>query len=319
MHLTSPRESFGPRLMRGVLRSVLVIALAGSIAWLVMSTLPGDAATIISKTGDPATVAQLREELGLNQPTLLRWFAWFTALLAGDGGTLFASGMPTWTAVAGPAKHSIALAILTLPSIIIIGWITGAAAGMRAGSLRDAALSGGAQVTLSIPDFALTTALIALLASGLRLVPAVSLIRPGSSVFSQPTALVIPVIAIVLPGAAWLQRMIRGLVADATAQPHVRAARLAGHHPLRVFFRYVAPTIRGPLAQATAGVVPYVLAGTVVVENVTGYPGAGVFLAGLIAARETTAVASITLVLAAFTTTAFLIADLIGPKKRSRT
>ncbi|WP_448852815.1 ABC transporter permease [Corynebacterium sp. 335C] len=299
-----------------ILRAACVTAVAGAVTWAVMSLLPGDPAVLASQTGDPATVARLRAEMGLDRPFAVRWADWAAGIATGDGGRLLAAGTPTWEAVAGPARNSLALLSLTLPLILLLGWATGAAAGMRAGSRRDAAISGGAQATLSVPDFALTTLLVVVLAGVLRWLPAVSILPPGASPFDRPEALVIPVIAVVLPGAAWLQRMVRGAVADAAARPHVRAARLAGEHPLGVLLRHVAPVARGPLAQASAGVVPYAIAGTVVVENVTGYPGAGAFLASLIAGREADAVASITLVLAGVTAAAFLVADLVGGEAR---
>ncbi|MDO4609793.1 ABC transporter permease [Corynebacterium sp.] len=308
-----------PAVAPRVLRALCVTAVAGAVTWAVMTALPGDPAVMASRTGDPATVARLRAEMGLDRPFAVRWAQWAAGIATGDGGELLAAGTPTWRAVAGPARNSAALLLLTLPLMWLIGWATGAAAGMRAGSRRDAALSGGAQATLSVPDFALTTLLVVVLAGILRWLPAVSILPPGASPFARPEALIIPVLAIVAPGAAWLQRMVRGAVADAAAQPHVRAARLSGAHPATVLLRDIAPVARGPLAQASAGVVPYAIAGTVVVENVTGYPGAGTLLASLIAGREADAVASITLVLAGVTSTAFLVADLVGGEARKET
>lgn len=302
--------------VRRLPRALLLTALAGTVAWAVLALLPGDPAVLAAQNGDPATIARLRAEMGLDRPLALRWGRWAGALVRGDGGRLLGAGSPTWSAAAGPARNSLALLTLTLPLILALGWAAGAAAGLRAGSRRDTTLSGGAQVTLSVPDFALTTLLLAVLAGGLRLLPAVSLLPPGAAPHERPAALVIPVIAIALPGAAWLQRMVRGVVADAAAQPHVRAARLAGDHPLGILVHQVTPIARGPLAQASAGVVPYALAGTVVVENVTGYPGIGSLLAGLIAGREADAVASITVVLAGLTALAFTLADTVADRPR---
>lgn len=305
---------FGPQPARsafaGAVRWLSVLVGASALTFVLMDWLPGDAATIIARTSDAGRIEQVRADLGLDRPLAVRLAEWASALvLHGDGGSLFSSGAPVWEAAAVPARNSAILVAFALPSLILLGVVTGAVAGARPGSARDGAVSTGAQTTLAVPEFALATLLLVVLAGLLRVAPAVSLVPPGGTPLDRPAALIVPVLGIALTGGAWLQRMVRAAVVDASLRPHVRAAALAGMHPAAVMFRHTLSAAAGPIAQACAATVPYAVTGTVVIENVVGYPGAGTLVAGLVSARETVAVSSLVVIFAAITVAAFAVAE----------
>lgn len=294
-------------------RALAVLLLAAALSFVIMDSLPGDAATALSPTTDTARVAALRAELGLDRPLLVRLWEWLSGLLfRADGGRLFGSGMGVWEAAAGAARNSLFMVCCALPALVVIGVVSGAVAGLAPARWRDRVLSVGAQVTVATPDFAVATVLLTLLAGVWGLVPAVSVLPPGGSPWDRPSALVVPALSIALVGGAWLQRMVRAAVTDAASLPHIQSLRRAGMHPAEVALRHTLVVAAAPIAQACAATVPYVLAGTVVVENVVGFPGVGTLLASFIAGRETVAVASITAVFAALTIGSFGVADLLS-------
>lgn len=296
-----------------LLRWPAVLVGAAALTFALMDWLPGDAATVIARTSDVARIAAVRADLGLDRPLAERMAEWAAGLVfRGDGGSLFASGAPVWEVAAVPARNSVILVAVALPLLMGVGIASGALAGMRPGSGRDRAMSAGAQATLAVPEFALTTLLLVVLAGVARVVPAVSLVPPGGTPLDRPSVLVVPALGIALTGGAWLQRMVRAAVADAALLPHARAAALSGAHPATVLFRHVLPSAAGPVAQACAATVPYAVTGTVVIENVVGYPGAGTLMANLIANRETVAVASLTVAFAAVTVASFAVAEWIS-------
>lgn len=314
---SGPRRA--ARVVAGAVRWLAVLAGASVLTFLLMDWLPGDAATVIARTTDSARVAEVRSDIGLDRPLGVRLAEWASGLvLHGDGGSLFATGAPVWETAAIPARNSAILVALALPSLILLGVVTGALAGARPGTARDRAMSAGAQTTLAIPEFALTTLLLVVLAGLLRVAPAVSLVPPGGSPLDRPAGLLVPVLGIALTGGAWLQRMVRAAVVDASLLPHVRAAALAGMHPAAVLVRHALPAAAGPIAQACAATVPYAVTGTVVIENVVGYPGVGTLVAGLVAARETVAVSSLTVVFAAITVAAFAVAERFSHSGKGR-
>ncbi|CAB0663600.1 ABC transporter permease [Corynebacterium diphtheriae] len=298
-------------IIRLVLRAPVLLVAAAMTSFVIMDVLPGDAASTIARTTDPATVDAVRSRLGLDDPLLVRLGEWATALfLHGDGGHLYASGIPVWEAAASSARNSTYLVACALPLLLLIGILSGVFAGLRPTALRDHVLSTGAQITLATPDFAVTTVLLVLCAGVLHLAPAASLVPPGGTPLDRPDSLIVPALAIALVGGAWLQRLVRAAIVDAAALPHIRAAHLAGHHPVTVAWRLTLPAAAGPIVQACAATIPYAVTGTVVIENVVGFPGIGTLIATFIAARETIAVATLTAVFAAITIAAFTLADL---------
>lgn len=278
-----------------------------------MDLLPGDAATIIARTSDPARIAAVRSQLGLDQPLFIRLGDWFTKLfLFGDGGNLFASNRTVWEASAVAARNSVYLVAVALPALLLIGVGTGILAGLKPTSWRDRLTSTGAQATLAVPEFAVTSLLLFLLAGIAGIAPAVSLVPPGGTPADNPKALIIPALALALIGGAWQQRLIRAAVVDAQALPYVRAAHLSGMHPFKVACLHTLPAAIAPIAQICAATVPYIVTGTVVVENVVGYPGIGTAITHFITVRETIAVATLTTVFAAITITSLVLADVLG-------
>ena len=294
--------------------AVLLCAAIGS--FVVMDLLPGDAATMIARTSDQARVEAIRADLGLDRPLLDRLWEWFSGLFfTGDGGNLFGSDLSVWQASGVAARNSAFLIAVALPLLLLIGVGTGILAGLAPSSWRDRLTSVGAQATLAIPDFAITALLLALLAGAVKIAPAVSLVPPGGTPAERPESLIVPALAIALIGGAWLQRLVRAAVVDAQALPYVRAAHLSGMHPLAVFWMHTLPAAFGQIAQAAAATIPYVVTGTVVVENVVGYPGIGTAITRFVTARETVAVATLTTIFAAIAVASFAIADAIGGRK----
>lgn len=306
--------------IRATIRALLLLFAAAATSFIVIDALPGDAANAIARTTDVHKIEEVRSQIGLNRPLLSRLWEWAGDLfLHGDGGTLYASGIPVWQASAVSAQNSFFLAICALPLLLAVGIVTGTVAGLSPTSMRDKVLSTGAQATLATPDFAVTTILLLVCVTLLNVAPAVSLVPPGGTPLDRPESLIVPTIAIALVGGAWLQRLVRAAIVDASALPHVRAAHLAGDHPVSVAFRHILPAAAGPIAQACAATVPYAVAGTVVVENVVGFPGIGTLIAKFIASRETIAVATLTSVLAGITILAFTLTDLPLRTQRGRT
>ncbi|ALA67496.1 ABC transporter permease [Corynebacterium lactis RW2-5] len=302
----------GKRMARWL--AVLLCAALGS--FIVMDLLPGDAATVIARTSDQARVDALRTDLGLDRPLLARLWDWFSGLFFfGDGGMLFSSHRTVWEASAVATRNSAYLVAVALPLLLCIGVGAGIFAGLAPSSWRDTITSFAAQSTLATPDFAITALLLAVFAGALRLAPAVSLVPPGGTPADNPEALIIPALAVAVIGGAWLQRLVRAAIVDARALPHVRAAELAGMHPVSVLRLHTLPAAAGQIAQACAGTIPYVVAGTVVVENVVGFPGIGTAVTRFVATRETVAVATLTTVFAAITVASFALADFLGRRR----
>ena len=200
----------------------------------------------------------------------------------------------------------VALAVM-VPAAVALGLL----AGLRAGSPADRAVSTAALVAVGVPEFLTAAVLVAVLATGLGLLPQVSLVPLGGSPLDDPAILALPAMTLVVVGLALATRMIRASAADVAASPYVEAARLNGVHGLRLAVRHVLPNAAGPAVQVLATTIGGLVGGAVVVETFFGYPGVGFELQQAVVRRDVPVVQGLVLVLSAVSLGALLAGDVL--------
>ncbi|MEM9040735.1 MAG: ABC transporter permease [Actinomycetota bacterium] len=299
------------------------IALAVSVVlFAAVEFLPGDAATrILGQNATPDRVEALRAQLNLADGPIERYVSWLGDALQGDFGTSITSQQPVWQAIETPVRNSLILGAVAFVAMSLIAIGLGVAAGRRPGGRADRVVSAITSSIASVPDFVLGGVLIAVFASWLDLLPAVSLVPIGGTPLDEPRVLVLPAATLAIFGGAFGARLIRAVVADAASSPHVEAAVLAGLPERRVVTRHLLPSIIAPTAQVLASIVPYVVGGAIVVEQLFGYPGVGASLVANLAARDVTVVEAIGMILTLIVLAALFTADVVGaaadPRRRT--
>lgn len=284
-------------------RAVLTLAAVIAVVFLLTELLPQDAAQVLAgQHADPARVAALRAELGLDRPGWQRFGAWLLGVVRGDLGRSLVDGQPV-----GPVLwQRFGASVLVVVPAWIFAVVLGTALALgRAGESAVAAVAG-------LPDVVLVTGLVVVFATGLGWLPAVSLAPVGGSAWDRPEILVLPVLALALPATSWVARQLRGPVADVDARPFVADARLRGLSPPRIAVRHMLPHLAAPLAQAAAILAGGLLAGTAVVESLLAYPGLGQLLATAVNTRDVPVIQAVALLYGAVLVTATLIADRIA-------
>jgi peptide/nickel transport system permease protein len=275
--------------------------------------LPGNAAEVL--LGQEAATPRLevvRHQLGLDEPAPERFGEWFTGALTGNLGTSLVSQRPVSEIIGERIGNTLILvgaaAIVLVPLVLALGILVGTREGMRV----DTAVSAGALVAYALPTFVTAVLLTLVFGLWLKLLPPVSLLPVGGTALDRPSILVLPVVAIVLPAAAWGTRLTRAAIADASRLPHVEAARIAGISASRVLWRHLLPSALPPIAQVFARLVGVLVADTVIVETVFNYPGLGLALVQATTARDVPLVLGIGLLIAAVQLGAYIAADLTG-------
>jgi peptide/nickel transport system permease protein len=265
-----------------LLSGILTMVAASALIFITMDVLPGDAATAVlqARSADKAALAAMREELGLNRPAIVRYGNWLAGLAMLDFGRSIANGVPV-VAIIGPKLKAtsvllgIAL-VLMFPVALAIGVVTA----LRNGRTIDLALQTAMLVLASTPSFVVGTLLILLFSRGLRILPAVS--------FSPtPSALILPVLTLVLGWAPLTARMIRAGILDVLDSDFVQMARLKGLPEGLVLRRHILPNALVPGIQAFALTAASMPAGIVIVEYLFAYPGLGNALVQAVQLRDT--------------------------------
>ena len=303
--------------------ALLTLLLASILIFVATQLLPGDPAqAILGRDATPQRVRVLDRELGLDRPAVDQYVSWLGGVVHGDFGTSLAARRPVWDLLGERVGNSLTLigltALIALPLSLALGVWT---AVKRDGRLDRAVLLASLGLT-ALPEFVIGMFLIILLATTVfSVLPAVSVLAPGESPLSDPTALVLPTLTLVLALVPYLYRLVRASMLDALRSEYVEMARLKGLPESVVVRRHALPNALGPMIQGTAFVLGYILGGEVVVEALFGYPGIGELLVGAVSSRDVPMLQAIVLIMTAAVVLLNLAADLatvyLTPKLRT--
>lgn len=296
--------------MLGRLAGVLLTLAATSLAvFVLMATLPGDPARLVLGTdADPAAVAALRGELGLDRPLLVRYADWIGGVLTGDFGTSATYGVPVAGLVVERAVVSVPLAALALVLSVALALPLGLAAAVRRGTATDSALMGVAQVGLSLPNVWLGLILMLAFAVTWRLFPAAGFPgweAPGAAV----RALVLPAVALAVPQAAILARVVRAAVVEVADRDFVALARAKGRSRAGAVLRHALPNAWGPILVVIGLQCGFLVSGAALIETVFSLPGVGRLLFQAVAQRDVAVVQAVVLLFVATVVVANALAD----------
>ena len=250
------------------------------LAFLLVHLTPGDPAKIIlyGANAGPAQIAQLRRELGLDEPLWQQYVTFVTRLLHGDLGTSYLTQNSVAHELLSRAPSTIQLTIASLVVAIGIGVPLGLVAGVRPGSLLDRVASGVSFLGVGVPYFFLALALVLIFSVNLGWLPAID--------DGTPMSLVLPAVSLGWGYAAILTRLVRGRVIEEMQSEYVRSARARGCSEQRVLFAHVLRNSSIPAITTLGLQFGNILTGAAVTEVIFGRAGVGSFLAAAISSKN---------------------------------
>jgi peptide/nickel transport system permease protein len=287
-------------LLRRCLSLIATLLCAAILVFSVTEVLPGDpAAVMLGVTATPETIAALRKDMGLDAPVLARFFSWIAGFFTGDLGTSYAYRVPVAGLIGERLQVTVPLALLAMLLAALIGITCGAIAAARANSAVDAGLMTAAQVGLAIPNFWFGILLVLLFSITLGWLPAGGFPGWSKGLLAGLEALILPAIALALPQAAVLARVSRTAVLEALGDDYVRTARAKGLTRGQTLRRHVLRNAFVPVLTLLSMQLSFLIAGTIVVENVFSLPGLGRLMFQAIGGHDLITVKSLIMVFAA--------------------
>lgn len=308
----------GKRIALGILTLFLVsIIIFGSI-----ELLPGDiASAILGQAATPETLAAFREELGLEQPAIQRYFTWLFDILQGDLGRSLANGKEISEIIANRLGNTVFLALFAAAIAIPLAVTLGMIAALFRNSIFDRMINVSALSAVSFPEFFLAYVLILVLAQS-GLFPSLSRIDPGMPILDRLHATFLPAMTLTLVITAHMMRMTRAAIVNLLASPYIEMAHLKGIPAWRVIFQHALPNALSPIINVIAINLAYLITGVVVVEVVFVYPGLGQLMVDSVSKRDVTVVQSVSLLFAAvyvlLNLTADVLSTLVNPRLRRK-
>ena len=262
-------------LLQRLLALGATLLVVSGLIFLITEILPGDpAAVMMGVSATPEAIAAIRAELGLDAPALTRYFRWAGGFFSGDLGTSYAYRVPVIGLIRERLAVTLPLAVMALAIAMGLGIALGALAASRARSRLDLIIMAGAQIGLAIPNFWIGILLVLIFAVGLGWMPAGGF--PGWGEPAQALRhLLMPALALALPQAAVLARITRSSVLEALGEDYVRTARAKGLARPLVLRRHVLRNAFVPILTILGLQFSFLLAGTIIVENVFSLPGLG--------------------------------------------
>jgi peptide/nickel transport system permease protein len=311
-------------ILRRLLLGLLVLFLVSVVVFAATQALPGDPArAILGRTATPASLQALREQLHLNEPLVTQYVNWITGLLHGDLGTSLAARIPVSELLSGRLLNSAFLVLCAGLISIPLSVAIGAYAALRRDRTFDVASSVIALLLAALPEFVVGVTLVVLLATTVaHVLPAISLIAPGTPPWSQPKALILPTLTLIIAVSPYVARIMRASMVEVLESDYVEMARLKGLPESLVIRRHALPNALGPTFQVIAINLAYLAGGVIVVEYVFNYAGIGGALRDAVSNRDLPVVQTLAMLIAALYVVLNLLADiatiLVTPRLRTR-
>lgn len=302
-------KTIAQRLALGVMLLLLVSVLIFAGTQL----LPGDVAqAILGQSATPEALANLRRDLGLNDPAIVRYWHWFSNALTGDFGKALSNGQDISQALSKRMANTLFLAfwaaVVSVPLAIALGLL---AVRHRNGFI-DRVISGLGLASTSLPEFFVGYVLMYFFAVKLQWVTSVSTVFEGMPLGEKLAAIVLPVAVLTLAVLAHMMRMTRAAILNVMQAAYIETAELKGLGALKIIYRHALPNALAPIINVVMLNLAFLVVGVVVVEVIFVYPGMGQYLVDHVAKRDVPVVQACGLVFATVYIGMNMLADIAG-------
>ncbi len=276
----------------------LSLIAASLVIFAVIEVIPGDPASyMLGLNATPEAVAALRDELGLNGSLTARYLGWVSGMLTGDFGQSYTYRVPVSDLVAQRLQVSVPLALYALLLSTLIAFPVGLIAAARRGTITDYGIMGATQLGIAVPNFWFAMLLVLVFAVNMHWFSAGGFPGWDAGLFAGLKALTLPAIALALPQASILARVMRSSLLETMGQDYIRTARAKGLTRRQATTRHALRNAMIPVLTIIGLQFSFLLAGAIIIENVFFLPGIGRLIFQAITQRDLVVVESLVMLL----------------------
>ena len=312
-----------PYLIKRLGSLIVSLFVASLVIFACIEIVPGDPASfMLGVNAQPDTVNALREELGLNTSHMQRYVSWISGLLKGDLGTSYTYRSPVSDIVADRLQVSVPLALYALTLTILIAFPVGVLAAAWRGSAVDLFVMGVTQLGIAVPNFWFAILMVIVFAINLGWFSAGGFPGWDAGILAVIKALTLPAVALALPQASILARVMRSSLLDTLSEDYIRSARAKGLSRRQVMWRHALRNAMIPVLTIIGLQFSFLLAGAIIIENVFFLPGLGRLVFQAITQRDLIVVESVVMLLVFAVVLVNFLVDLayawVDPRLRER-
>ena len=283
-------------IVRRAIMALITLAGVAVIVFVLLRVVPGDpVAMMIGPGATAADIAALKARYGFDAPMLEQFRIWVAGILSGDFGSSITLHLHVTEILASRLPATIELALLALLVAVILGGSVAIAGTLMRRTAGETVIDGLNSIMLAVPDFIWALALVLLFAVALPVLPLTGRIDPElaegfatkfyltESVLTGRFAvagnilshMIMPTLALALPLAAVIVRLLKQSLKEAMVQDYVLLARIKGFGGLRLVVQEALRNAVGPTLALTGVQFTFLIGGTVIVERIFAYPGIG--------------------------------------------
>lgn len=296
-----------------------------TIIFFIIHIAPGDpTARFFNPNVSPEIIAQMRQNLGLDQPLHVQYWKWLTSFLMGDWGYSFGQMRPISEILPGVLWNTVQLMLISLVIIFVVGMLVGIVQAVRQYSLADNFLTFVALFFYSMPSFWFALMLILLFSlkasqwGWFIQFPASQMTSVGydfmpfaEQMWDRLMHIILPATALGIGAAAGVARYMRGSMLEVIHQDYIRTARAKGLSEGKVIFKHALRNALIPIVTLVGLYLPVLLSGTVLIETIFAWPGMGRLIVDAIFQRDYPLVMATSFIVAAMVVLGNLIADVL--------
>ncbi|MGW0561989.1 ABC transporter permease [Streptomyces sp. NPDC003016] len=297
----------GRYVARRLLQMIPVFIGSTLLVFLMMYALPGDPVRALAgeQAVDPAQIAQMKKDLGLDLPIWQQYWNYLTGLFQGDFGTQIATQRPVAEVIGDAFPITVRLALFAFAFTAIVGIAMGVLAGLKADTFRDRGLLVVTLLLISVPSFVLGFLAQYFFAHQLGWV------EPNVSALAESHELILPAVVLGSLSLAYVARLTRTSVAENLRSDYMRTAVAKGLPRRRIVGVHLMRNSMIPVVTFLGTDIGTLMGGAVVTEGIFNVQGVGYAVFGALKSREGSTVVGIVTLIVVVYLVASLLVDLL--------
>lgn len=299
-------------IIKKVISMIITLVVVSLCVFLAFSIIPGDPA--LKKLGteaSPELIAQTREQMGLNDPVIVRYFRWFAAFLHGDMGKSYNYSVPVAGMILNKIPITLTMAIMSFLLTIVVSIPMGIITAKHEGGVLDRVVTVINQIIMAVPPFFSGILITFIFGMVFKLFTPGGFVSYTDNFAGFVGYLIFPSIAVALPKIAMTVKMLRGSVIDEAKKDYTRTAYSRGNNTNGVLYRHVLKNALIPVITFLGMLLADMVAGSIVIEQVFGIPGISRILLTSISNRDYPVVEAIIMGIAMIVIVTNLLVDII--------
>jgi peptide/nickel transport system permease protein len=282
------------------------------ITFFMMRLIPGDIVDLmVSDFGYAADRGEILAQLGLDKPVYVQFGEWFGGLFVGNLGDSLWTERPVTHELGRRYPVTLELAFIALVVSIAVSIPIGIITAVRQDTWVDYALRSVSIGLVAVPTLWIGTLVIALPALFYGWTPPLSYVPFSEDPIGNLSVMLLPAVITGVPLMGGVIRMTRAMMLEVVRQDYIRTAWAKGLQPRTIWYRHAVRNALIPVLSLIGLQIPFMLGGTVIIEQIFNLPGMGVYLLQSLQQRDYEPAQTIILVFAAGTVLINLVVDLL--------